>query len=229
MLSHEEWQAVSLSFKVASLSTLALLPLAFTLAWLLARKNFPGKSLLNLVIHMPLVVPPVVTGYALLLSFGRQGFIGHALETCCGVIFSFRWTGAVLAAAVMSLPLMVRPIRLAIETIQPAMVMSAASLGATPSQVLRRVIIPLCYPGLLAGAVMAFAKALGEFGATITFVANIPGETQTLPSAIYSSLQVPGEEGHAFLLSAIAVALSFAVLILSERLSIRIMKGLGYF
>jgi molybdate transport system permease protein len=125
MLSTEEWQAIGLSFKVACLSTLALLPVAFALAWLLARKTFPGKSLLNLVIHMPLVVPPVVTGYALLLSFGRQGFIGHTLDACCGIVFSFRWTGAVLAAAVMSLPLMVRPIRLAIETIHPAIVIAA--------------------------------------------------------------------------------------------------------
>jgi molybdate transport system permease protein len=229
MLSEGEWQAIALSLKVATLSTLLLLPLAFLIAWALARKNFPGKSLLNLVVHMPLVVPPVVTGYLLLIALGRKSAFGSLLETCCGLIFSFRWTGAVVAAAVMSLPLMVRPIRIAIENIPTAMTMSAASLGATPWQTLRRVIIPMCYPGFLAGAVLAFAKALGEFGATITFVANIPGETQTLPSAIYSALQVPGEDTHAALLVTISIGLSFIVLILSERISSRIMRGLGYF
>ena len=216
VLSAEEWQAVLLSLKVASVATLCLIPVGTGLAWLLARRRFWGHSLLNLVIHLPLVLPPVVTGYALLLTFGRKGVLGGFLESCCGIVFSFRWTGAALAAAVMGLPLMVRAIRLTLEAINPEIEKSASALGASPPLVFWRITIPLAAPGIIAGATLAFAKALGEFGATITFVSNIPGETQTIPAAIYNATQVPGGDGAALRLSLIAVAISLGALILSE-------------
>lgn len=224
-----EWQAIYLSLKVASVATLCLIPVGITLAWILARCNFPGKSLLNLVIHLPLVLPPVVTGYFLLIAFGRKGPIGSALEACCGIIFSFRWTGAVLAAAVMGLPLMVRAIRLTIESINPQIERSAATLGAAPFRVLRSITLPLALPGILTGAILAFAKALGEFGATITFVSNIPGETQTLPAAIYTFTQVPGGDAGALRLAAVSIFISFLALIGSEAMARRLaIKGISY-
>ena len=227
--SDEEWTAIALSLKVSSVATLCLIPVGVGLAWLLARRQFWGKSALNLVIHLPLVLPPVVTGYFLLIVFGRRGFIGEALESCCGIVFSFRWTGAALAAAVMGLPLMVRAIRLTIENINPQIEKSAASLGASPFRVFRSITLPLAIPGILAGSILAFAKALGEFGATITFVSNIPGETQTLPSAIYSFTQVPGGDANALRLAAVSVVISFMALLASEAMARRLaIRSVGY-
>lgn len=218
-LAAEEWQAVQLSLKVAFVATVCLIPVGTALAWLLARRRFWGHSLLNLVIHLPLVLPPVVTGYALLLLLGRKGLLGAWLDSCCGIVFSFRWTGAAVAAAVMGLPLMVRAIRLTLESINPQIEKSAASLGAPPFLVFWRITIPLAIPGIVAGATLAFAKALGEFGATITFVSNIPGETQTLPAAIYTFTQVPNGDGNALRLAAISVVISFGALLLSEAMA----------
>lgn len=188
----------------------------------LARGRFPGKTLLDGVVHLPLVLPPVVTGYLLLIGFGRRGPIGEALEACCGVVFSFRWTGAALAAAIMGFPLMVRAIRLSIEAVDRRLEDAAATLGASRTGVLFAVTLPLALPGLLAGAVLAFAKALGEFGATITFVSNIPGETRTLPAAIYTLTQTPGGDAAAGKLVLIAIVLSLAALIASELLARRL-------
>lgn len=228
-ISAEEWTAIFLSLKVASVATLSLIPVGVALGWLLARRDFWGKSLLNLLIHLPLVLPPVVTGYFLLLTFGRRGPVGSFLDSCCGIVFSFRWTGAVLAAAVMGLPLMVRAIRLTIEGINPQIERSAASLGAAPLKVFSAITLPLAAPGILAGAILAFAKALGEFGATITFVSNIPGETQTLPSAIYSFTQVPGGDSNALRLAAISILISFLALLASEAMARRLaIRSIGY-
>ena len=188
-ISPEEWTAIFLSLRVASVATLASIPVGVALAWVLARCRFPGKSLLDGLIHLPLVMPPVVTGYLLLLTFGRKGLLGGFLDQCCGIVFSFRWTGAALAAAIMGLPLMVRAIRLTIEGIDRRLEQAAGTLGAPPVAVFLTLTMPLAAPGILAGAILSFAKALGEFGATITFVSNIPGETQTIPSAIYSFIQ----------------------------------------
>jgi molybdate transport system permease protein len=229
MFSPEEWTAILLSLKVAAVATIALLPVGTALAWLLARRRFLGKPIVNLLIHLPLVLPPVVTGYALLLLFGRKGPVGSVLEACCGLVFSFRWTGAALAAAVMGLPLMVRAVRLTIENINPQIERSAASLGAPPWRVFRSVTLPLAAPGILAGAILAFAKALGEFGATITFVSNIPGETQTLPLAIYNFTQVPGGDANALRLAIVSVVISFLALLASEAMARRLaIRGIGY-
>ena len=220
-LSPEEWTAVRLSLKVATVATLATLPLGIALALVLARARFPGKTLLDGLIHLPLVLPPVVTGYALLVLFGRRGPIGSFLEQSFGIVLSFRWTGAALACAIMGLPLMVRAIRLAIEAIDHRLEEAAGTLGASSLWVLATVTLPLALPGILAGAVLGFAKALGEFGATITFVSNIPGETQTIPSAIYNYTQVPGGDAGALRLSLIAVAISLAALVVSETIARR--------
>ena len=201
------------------------LPIAFGLGWLLARGRFPGKALLDAVIHLPLVLPPVVTGYALLIAFGRTGWLGGALHDWFGVGVIFRWTGAALASAIMALPLMVRAIRLSIEAIDKRLEVAARTLGATPIDTLFGVSLPLALPGIVAGAVLGFARSVGEFGATITFVSNIPGETQTLPIAIYSVLQQPGGEAAALRLSGIAVALSLAALLASEWLTRRATRG----
>lgn len=217
-LTPQEWQAVALSLRVALWATVLSLPLGIWVAHLLARRQFPGKALLNGLVHLPLILPPVVTGYLLLLTFGRKGFVGHYLDLL-GIVLAFHWTGAVLAAAVMAFPLMVRAIRLAFEAVDPRLEHAAATLGASPLWVFLTVTLPLILPGILAGAVLAFAKAMGEFGATITFVANIPGQTQTLPSAIYAFLQVPGGDPQAFRLVAIAVAIAMAALLLSEVLA----------
>jgi molybdate transport system permease protein len=220
-LSPEEWQAVALSLRVSLVATLASLPLGILVAVALARWRFPGKAVLNGLVHLPLILPPVVTGYLLLLTFGRQGWIGAALWEGFGVTLAFRWTGAALAAAVMAFPLMVRAIRLSVEAVDPRLEQAAATLGARRAAVFLTVTLPLILPGILAGAVLAFAKAMGEFGATITFVSNIPGETQTVPSAIYAFLQVPGGDASALRLVVISVALAMAALVLSEWLARR--------
>ena len=214
-LTPQEWQAITLSLRVSLLATALSLPLGLWVAHLLARRQFHGKALLNGLVHLPLILPPVVTGYLLLLTFGRKGFIGHYLDMI-GIVLAFKWTGAVLAAAVMAFPLMVRAIRLGFESVDPKLEQAAATLGASPAWVFLTITLPLILPGVIAGSVLAFAKAMGEFGATITFVANIPGQTQTLPSAIYAFLQVPGGDPQAFRLVAIAIAIAMAALLLSE-------------
>lgn len=215
-LGPQEWQAVALSLKVSLWATALSLPPGVFIAFVLARCDFWGKQVLNGLVHLPLILPPVVTGYVLLLGFGRRSPIGGFLEQCCGLVLAFRWTGAALAAAVMSFPLMVRAIRLAIEAVDPKLEQVAGTLGASRLWVFATVTLPLILPGIVAGAILAFAKAMGEFGATITFVSNIPGQTQTLPSAIYSFLQVPGGEGAALRLVLIALAIAMIALIASE-------------
>ena len=217
-LTPEEWRAVALSLRVSFWATLISLPLGIWVAHLLARGRFWGKGLLNGLVHLPLILPPVVTGYLLLLTFGRKGFVGQYLDMV-GIVLAFKWTGAVLAAAVMAFPLMVRAIRLSIEAVDPRLEQAAGTLGARPAWVFATVTLPLILPGVLAGAVLAFAKAMGEFGATITFVSNIPGQTQTLPSAIYAFLQVPGGDPQAFRLVLVSIAVAMAALVLSEWLA----------
>ncbi|MCV3273039.1 molybdate ABC transporter permease subunit [Roseobacter sinensis] len=214
-LGPEEWRAVSLSLKVSFWATTVSLPLGLWVAYLLARKQFPGKQLLNGLVHLPLVLPPVVTGYLLLVSFGPQAALGSALEAA-GLGVAFRWTGAALAAAVMAFPLMVRAMRLSIEAVDPRLEEAAATLGASRAWVFLTVTLPLILPGVVAGAILAFAKAMGEFGATITFVSNIPGQTQTVPTAIYAFLQVPGAETSAWRLVIVSVVIAMAALLLSE-------------
>ena len=219
-LSPDEWDAVRLSLKVATVAMLASLPFGIGVAWLLARRNFWGKSLLNGLVHLPLVLPPVVTGYLLLLGFGTRGPIGAFLAQY-GIVFSFRWTGAALACAVMGFPLMVRAIRLSIEAVDTRLEAAASTLGANAAWVFLTVTLPLMVPGIIAGMILCFAKAMGEFGATITFVSNIPGETQTLPTAIYTLTQVPGGDAGALKLTAISIAISLGALIVSEFLARR--------
>jgi molybdate transport system permease protein len=220
-LSAEEWVAVELSLRVALVATLASLPPGIFVAWLLARGRFRGRTLLDGLVHLPLVLPPVVTGYVLLLLMGRRGPIGSFLEEEFGIVFAFRWTGAALACAVMGFPLMVRAIRLTIEAIDQRLENAAATLGASPLMVFATVTLPLALPGVIAGALLCFAKALGEFGATITFVSNIPGETQTIPAAIYSYTQVPGGDAGALRLSIVAVVIALGALVVSEMLARR--------
>ena len=215
-LSPDEWNAVGLSIKVAAVAMVASLPVAIAVALLLARREFWGKSLLNGVVHLPLVLPPVVTGYVLLLTFGRKGLVGSFLADAFGLVFSFRWTGAALACAVMGFPLMVRAIRLSVEAVDTRLEDAASTLGANPLWVFLTVTLPLTLPGIIAGMILSFAKAMGEFGATITFVSNIPGETQTLPTAIYAYTQVPGGDPQALRLTAISVMISLAALMASE-------------
>lgn len=212
----DEWRAVALSLRVSVWATLLNLPLGIYVAHVLARRQFWGKQVLNGLMHLPLILPPVVTGYLLLLTFGRKGLIGHYLDQWFGLVLAFKWTGAVLAAAVMAFPLMVRAIRLAFEAVDPKLEQAAGTLGASPLWVFLTVTLPLILPGIIAGAVLAFAKAMGEFGATITFVANIPGQTQTLPSAIYTFLQVPGGDPQAFRLVLVAIAVAMLALVASE-------------
>ena len=220
-LGPEEWQAVALSIKVAFWSTVLSLPFGVAVAYLLARGTFRGKQLLNGVVHLPLILPPVVTGYLLLLGFGRSGPIGAWLESTFGLILAFRWTGAVLAAAIMGFPLMVRAIRLGFEAVDPKLEEAAATLGASRLWVFLTVTLPLILPALIAGSVLGFAKAMGEFGATITFVSNIPGQTQTLPSAIYTFLQVPDGENAALRLVAVSIVVALGALGASEWLARR--------
>jgi len=217
-LTPAEFAAVRLSLKVAAVSVLASLTVGFALAWLLARYRFPGKTLLDAIVHLPLVLPPVVIGYLLLVLFGRRGPIGEWLDQAFGIVLAFRWTGAALACALMGLPLMVRAIRQSLEGIDRRLEAAAATLGAGRWAVLASVTIPLCLPGILTGMLLSFARSLGEFGATITFVSNIPGETQTLPLAIYSYTQIPGGDPQAMRLCVLSVILSLAALMLSELL-----------
>jgi molybdate transport system permease protein len=228
-LSEEDWTAIFLSLKVASVATLASLPVGVALAYVLARCRFPGRTLLDSLVHLPLVMPPVVTGYLLLLAFGRKGPAGAFLDQCCGIVFSFRWTGAALAAAVMGLPLMVRAIRLTLEGLDRRLEQAAGTLGARPLFVFATVTLPLAAPGMLAGSILSFAKALGEFGATITFVSNIPGETRTIPSAIYTLTQVPGGDAQALRLTAVSIAISLLALVASEVLARRLNRQVASF
>ncbi|MCD9033661.1 molybdate ABC transporter permease subunit [Luteimonas sp. Y-2-2-4F] len=215
MLTPAEWDVVALSLKVALAASLASLPLGVATGWLLARRRFPGKALLDALIHLPLVLPPVVIGYLLLVGFGAQGPLGRFLGQF-GIEFAFRWTGAALASAIMGFPLMVRAIRLSIEHVDRRLEQAAATLGASPWRVFASVTLPLAWPGLVAGAVLGFAKALGEFGATITFVSAIPGETRTIASAIYGLMQVPGGEAGIWRLALVSMALSLGALLVSE-------------
>ena len=221
-LRPEEWTALRLSLVVAGMATLVSLPPGLVIGWLLARKRFPGKAALDALVHLPLILPPVVTGYILLVGFGRRGPIGAFLEKTFGIVLAFRWTGAVLACAVMGFPLLVRAIRLSIEAVDRRLEHAAATLGAPPPLVFLVVTLPLILPGILAGAILAFAKAMGEFGATITFVGNVAGETQTLSAAIYTFLQVPGGEGGALRLTLVSVGVSVLALIGSEWMARRI-------
>src|SRR3977135_4143119 len=215
-LTPDEWVAIRLSLRIALVATAVALPFGIAVAWVLARKNFWGKTLVDGVVHLPLVLPPVVTGYLLLISFGRRGLIGAFLADHFGIVFSFRWTGAALACGIMGFPLLVRPIRLAIEAIDRRLEDAAATLGANRIWVFLTVTLPLALPGLIDGIVLCFAKALGEFGATITFVANIPGETQTISAAIYPYTQIPNADAAALRLVVVAVVISLAALVVSE-------------
>ncbi|MGL5009789.1 MAG: molybdate ABC transporter permease subunit [Paracoccaceae bacterium] len=221
-LTASEWSALTLSLHVAFWATLVSLPFGILAAYALARWSFPGKALLNMLVHLPLILPPVVTGYLLLVTFGRRGFIGETLYELTGFTFAFRWTGAARAAAVMAFPLMVRAIRLSLEAVDTRLEAAAGTLGASPRWVFLTVTLPLALPGVLAGAILAFAKAMGEFGATITFVSAIPGETRTVPTAIYEALQVPGGEGPAFRLVVISVVVAMGALLASEWVSRRV-------
>jgi molybdate transport system permease protein len=215
-LTAEEWTAIQLSLRVATIATFVAMPFGVAVAWLLARKDFWGKSLVDGIVHLPLVLPPVVTGYLLLISFGRRGVIGSFLYEYFGIVFSFRWTGAALACGIMGFPLMVRAMRLSIEAIDRKLEAAASTLGANPLRAFATVTLPLAMPGVISGMVLAFAKALGEFGATITFVSNIPGETQTISAAIYTYTNIPGGEAAAGRLVIIAIVLALAALIVSE-------------
>ena len=218
-LSPEEWTAIRLSLWVSSVAMLASLPFGILIALALARGRFWGKSLLNGIVHLPLILPPVVTGFLLLVLFGRRGAIGQFLDSWFGIVFSFRWTGAALACAVMAFPLMVRSIRLSIEAVDRKLEEAAGTLGASPFWVFLTVTLPLTLPGIIAGMILAFAKAMGEFGATITFVSNIPGETQTLSAAIYTFTQVPGGDAGALRLTIVSVVISMLALLVSEFLA----------
>lgn len=225
MMTPAEWSIVALSLKVGGVAVLAVLPVAFGLAWLLARTRFPGKLLLDALVHLPLVVPPVVTGWLLLLAFAPAGPIGGPLARWFGATVLFHWSGAAIAAALMALPLMVRAIRLSLEGVDRRLEQAARSLGASPLRVFATITVPLALPGVIAGVVLGFARALGEFGATITFVSNVPGQTQTLPLAIYAALQVPGGEGQVLRLAGMSVAIAFAALVASELVARRTGRG----
>jgi molybdate transport system permease protein len=226
-LGPQEWTAIWLSLRVALVATLAALPVAIWVAYILARKEFMGRQVLNGLVHLPLVLPPVVTGYLLLVIFGQQGPVGAFLYNSFGITLAFRWTGAALAAAIMAFPLMVRAIRLGFEAVDAGLDDAAATLGASRWRVLRTVTLPLVLPGILAGAILGFAKALGEFGATITFVAAIPGQTQTIPTAIYGLLQIPGSDGTVVGLVAVSVILAMGALLVSEWLARRMARRIG--
>jgi molybdate transport system permease protein len=220
----EEWEILGLSLRVAFWSVLVSLPLAVAVAHTLARSNFPGKTLFDATVHLPLVLPPVVVGYLLLLLFGRRGPVGAWLEEWFGIVFAFRWTGAALAAGIMGFPLMVRAVRLSFETIDRKLEAAASTLGAGRTGVFLTITLPLALPGIITGVLLSFARSLGEFGATITFVSNIPGETRTLPLAIYTYTQTPAGDEAALRLSLIAVLLSLAALYVSEVLVRRAAK-----
>jgi molybdate transport system permease protein len=215
-LSPQDWLAVQLSLRIAAVSTLVALPFGIAIAYVLARKSFWGKSLLDAVVHLPLVLPPVVTGYLLLITFGRKAPVGAFLADHFSIVFSFRWTGAALACGVMAFPLMVRAIRLSLEAIDRRLEDAAATLGANRMWLFFTVTLPLSLPGVIAGMMLAFARALGEFGATITFVSNIPGETQTISAAIYTLTQVPGGDAAALQLVIVSVIISLGALVASD-------------
>lgn len=227
--SASEWTAIFLSLRVATVATLVALPFAIFAAYALARWRFPGKILLDGVLHLPLVMPPVVTGYLLLLTFGKQGPGGKLLQELFGFSFSFRWTGAALACGVMGFPLMLRAIRLSFDTIDRRLETAAGTLGANSGWTFLLVTLPLALPGIIVGAILCFAKALGEFGATITFVSNIPGETQTIPSAIYSYIQVPGGEDQALRLTFVSIVIAMLALVASEVLNRRVQRRIAVF
>ncbi len=216
--SPAELTAIRLSLRVAFWAMLGSLPVGVAVALLLARGRFWGKALLNVVVHLPLIMPPVVTGYLLLLLFGRRGPLGRLLDESLGIVFAFRWTGAALACAVMGFPLMVRSIRLSVEAVDRRLEDAAGTLGANAFWVFATITLPLILPGMLAGMILSFARALGEFGATITFVSNIPGETQTLPTAIYTLIQVPGGDIGALRLTFVSILISMLALFASELL-----------
>ncbi|MEJ0074847.1 MAG: molybdate ABC transporter permease subunit [Alphaproteobacteria bacterium] len=220
-LTPDEWTAILLSLRIAVVATIVALPFGIAIAWLLARKNFWGKSILDGVVHLPLVLPPVVTGYLLLIWFGKRGVIGAFLADWFGIVFSFRWTGAALACGVMGFPLLVRAIRLSFEAVDMKLEAAASTLGANRFLVFATVTLPLAFPGIIAGMVLCFAKALGEFGATITFVSNIPGETQTISAAIYTYTQIPNADEAAARLVVVAIIISLIALIASEWLARR--------
>ncbi|MCG7391732.1 molybdate ABC transporter permease subunit [Microvirga sp. ACRRW] len=223
-LSPEEWTAIRLSLKVAAVAMAASLIPGIAIAYALERGRFWGRQALDVLVHLPLVLPPVVVGYALLLGFGRRGPIGSFLDEHFGIVFSFRWTGAALACAIMGFPLLVRAIRLSLEMVDRKLEDAAGTLGAHPIWVFLGVTLPLILPGIIAGMVLSFAKAMGEFGATITFVSNIPGETQTVPTAIYTYTQVPGGEGGALRLTLVSVLISIAALWISEWMARRVRR-----
>ncbi|WP_109393469.1 molybdate ABC transporter permease subunit [Proteus terrae] len=227
MLSEYEWQAIILSLKVSTIAVIISLPFGIFMAWLLVRVRFPGKSLLDSIIHLPLVLPPVVVGYLLLISMGRRGFIGEWLYDWFGFSFTFSWRGAALASAVVAFPLMVRAIRLALEAVDQRMEQAARTLGASTIRVFFTITLPLSMPGIIAGIVLAFARSLGEFGATITFVSNIPGETRTIPLAMYTLIETPGAEMDAARLCVIAIILALVSLMASEWLTRWGRKRLG--
>jgi molybdate transport system permease protein len=226
-LTLDEWGIVALSLRVALVSVACSLPIAILIAYALARFSFPGKTLIDAVIHLPLVLPPVVVGFALLVLFGRRGPIGSALAEWFGIVFAFRWTGAALASAIMGFPLMVRAIRLSIAAIDRRLEVAARTLGAPRPWVFVSITLPLALPGIITGTLLSFARGVGEFGATITFVSNIPGETQTLPLAIYTFTQVPGGDTGALRLSIVAVVLSIVALATSEWLTRRFERDRG--
>jgi molybdate transport system permease protein len=226
-LTPEEITAIKLSLRVATLAMAASLPFGIAMAWVLARTRFYGRPLLNALVLLPLVLPPVVTGYVLLLLFGRQGPIGHFLDEHFGIVLAFRWTGAALACAIMGFPLMVRAMQISLEAVDRRVEQAAAALGANPLFVFLTVTLPLILPGVIAGAILSFARAMGEFGATITFVSNIPGETQTLPTLIYTFTQLPGGEAGALRLTLISVVISLGAILLSEAFVKRVQKTLG--
>jgi molybdate transport system permease protein len=224
-LAPDDLGILALSLRVAIVSVVASLPAAIAVAYVLARYEFPGRTLFDAIVHLPLVLPPVVVGYALLVLLGKRGMFGAALYDWFGIVFAFRWTGAALASAIMGFPLMVRAIRLSIEAIDRRLETAARTLGASRMRVLATVTLPLALPGIITGSLLSFARGLGEFGATITFVSNIPGETQTLPLAIYTFTQVPGGDASALRLSLIAVMLSVIALVISEWLTRRAARG----
>jgi molybdate transport system permease protein len=225
MLSPDEWQILALSVRVALVSVAFSLPVAVLVALVLARLDFPGKTLVDAIVHLPLVLPPVVVGFGLLVLFGKRGPIGSVLDAWFGFTFAFRWTGAALAAALMGFPLMVRAIRLSIEAVDRRLETAARTLGGSPIFVFASVTLPLALPGIVTGTLLSFARGLGEFGATITFVSNIPGETRTLPLAIYTYTQVPGADAQALRLSVVAVVVSMLALAASEWLTRRARTG----
>jgi molybdate transport system permease protein len=218
--------AVRLSLLVSTVAMAASLPFGIAISFSLARRDFWGKTLLNVLVHLPLIMPPVVTGYLLLITFGRKGPVGAFLDHHFGIVFSFRWTGAALACAVMGFPLMVRAIRLSVEAVDRKLEAAAATLGASPIWVFLTITLPLILPGIIAGMILSFARAMGEFGATITFVSAIPGETETLPTAIYTLTQVPGGDAGALRLTALSIAISMAALLASETLTRRAVRHL---